>query len=654
MRRILAGILLIMASLWFSCSTTLAHAYLVQAQPPVGAVLVSTPDRIRLVFSEAIEPKFSSFSLYDAQGTKLMELSFKLEEENQQLLLSFQPLDPGLYTLAWKVLSAVDGHVTKGTYPFSIGTASGALLATSAETNVAPLSPFRIIIRWIVLLSVMVLVGGLFSSFLILRASPAVDLAGHVKSVFWTSWVIFIVASVTDFFLQALTVSEASFSQLFTQGLLAQLLFQTRYGLIWLGRSALTLILAFMAFRRKSSDGLIATVGALVLLCISLSSHSAALESWVYLAVFADGMHLVAAAILVGGLLQLSFLFSALRRLPSEERTQVLSGLAPRFYSWAFISAAVLLLTGFHLTYRHIPNLEAALWTTDYGRAYIVKHLLLLPLLALAAVNLLGMTRWAKEGLERLVRLEAVMATAIVLFAGLLTQLPTANQAASGTQAQARNSAPVALVLPTDGYAIALTLSSGQVGQNIYDVLVVGPDGKSVTDAQRIWLTFKYLDDDLGELSSTAVPRGDGHYQTQGSYVSLPGHWQIDVAVRFAQRADDLHAAFSLDMKGTAAAKPHTEAPPADLAMIAAGKALYQAYCMSCHGESGQGDSPLAEGLSIPPANLLAHLEHHDDESLRGIIENGKPPVMPAFGATLREEQIRQLISYLRTLAKQK
>ncbi len=34
------------------------------------------------------------------------------------------------------------------------------------------------------------------------------------------------------------------------------------------------------------------------------------------------------------------------------------------------------------------------------------------------------------------------------------------------------------------------------------------------------------------------------------------------------------------------------------------GRALYDAYCVSCHGASGQGDGPAAAGLPNPPADL--------------------------------------------------
>ncbi|MGC1678477.1 MAG: c-type cytochrome [Candidatus Binataceae bacterium] len=37
---------------------------------------------------------------------------------------------------------------------------------------------------------------------------------------------------------------------------------------------------------------------------------------------------------------------------------------------------------------------------------------------------------------------------------------------------------------------------------------------------------------------------------------------------------------------------------------VAHGRAIYQQYCASCHGLTGEGDGPMARVLNSPPANL--------------------------------------------------
>ena len=34
------------------------------------------------------------------------------------------------------------------------------------------------------------------------------------------------------------------------------------------------------------------------------------------------------------------------------------------------------------------------------------------------------------------------------------------------------------------------------------------------------------------------------------------------------------------------------------------GQALYAAHCVSCHGQTGEGDGPAATSLKVPPSNL--------------------------------------------------
>ena len=73
-----------------------------------------------------------------------------------------------------------------------------------------------------------------------------------------------------------------------------------------------------------------------------------------------------------------------------------------------------------------------------------------------------------------------------------------------------------------------------------------------------------------------------------------------------------------------------------------AGIRLYVGNCEVCHGEEGRGGSS-------PPINGAA-LEGRADTTLFISISQGVPGVMPAFGGSLSDDEIRTLISYLRSL----
>jgi mono/diheme cytochrome c family protein len=89
-----------------------------------------------------------------------------------------------------------------------------------------------------------------------------------------------------------------------------------------------------------------------------------------------------------------------------------------------------------------------------------------------------------------------------------------------------------------------------------------------------------------------------------------------------------------------------------------AGKAKYESLCAGCHGKAGKGDGPAAASLNPKPQ------DHSDgkvmnslsDQYLTDIIKNGgaavkKSPLMPAWGKTLKDQEVADAIAYIRSLA---
>ena len=80
------------------------------------------------------------------------------------------------------------------------------------------------------------------------------------------------------------------------------------------------------------------------------------------------------------------------------------------------------------------------------------------------------------------------------------------------------------------------------------------------------------------------------------------------------------------------------------------GAALYKAKCAACHGADGKGET------SMGKANKLRDLSSPDvqkqsDAELTTIIESGKGK-MPAYGKSLKPDQVKELLTYIRSLAK--
>ncbi len=80
---------------------------------------------------------------------------------------------------------------------------------------------------------------------------------------------------------------------------------------------------------------------------------------------------------------------------------------------------------------------------------------------------------------------------------------------------------------------------------------------------------------------------------------------------------------------------------------------LLQPACVDCHGERGEGNGPLASQFDPRPRNFACRqtVNGVPDGQLHWIIENGSPATaMPSFGF-LSDEEIWQLVIYLRSLA---
>jgi mono/diheme cytochrome c family protein len=80
------------------------------------------------------------------------------------------------------------------------------------------------------------------------------------------------------------------------------------------------------------------------------------------------------------------------------------------------------------------------------------------------------------------------------------------------------------------------------------------------------------------------------------------------------------------------------------------GEALYKTKCAACHGADGKGETTVGKVNKVRDLGS-ADVQKQNDDELAGIISNGKNK-MPAYGKSLKLEQIKDLVAYIRTLKK--
>ena len=75
---------------------------------------------------------------------------------------------------------------------------------------------------------------------------------------------------------------------------------------------------------------------------------------------------------------------------------------------------------------------------------------------------------------------------------------------------------------------------------------------------------------------------------------------------------------------------------------------LYKTKCQACHGADGKGDTPAGKKLGVKDFHS-PEVAKMSDQELFAITKNGKDK-MPPYDKKLTDEQIKELIKYIRSL----
>lgn len=83
------------------------------------------------------------------------------------------------------------------------------------------------------------------------------------------------------------------------------------------------------------------------------------------------------------------------------------------------------------------------------------------------------------------------------------------------------------------------------------------------------------------------------------------------------------------------------------------GQILYERHCLRCHGEALDGKGPDAAALKISPANFHSYPSRvKDNLELWLTVRQGRMfSAMHSWSDTLTDNQIRDIVSYIRSVA---
>jgi copper transport protein len=567
-----------------------AHALPVRTIPPANAVLPRPPAQIEIYFNQAVDPTFSKIKVLDENGNQVDAGDGTLDPaDNTHLVVSMQPVKDGVYTVVWTALSAADGHQTTGSFPFAVGNENATALASAPQSSgSASLTAPEVISKGFLYLAIAALTGSILFSNLVWK--PSLRQAGidsqlvgayprNTRRLVIAAVILLLATDILSIPLQAGLASGQGILPPWDPRL-AEILFTTRFGTLALARLGLAFCAAGLILPAENRwnrwAGLLACL--LLALTFSLESHAAD-EAAPFLPVLADWIHLAAVSIWVGGLYHFLTGLWSTRSLPLEERTRFNAHLIPHFSSMALVSVGSLVLTGLYSAILRVGTFQT-LFLTTYGQALIVKIALAIPMIGLAAINLLHtsprMRRAASEpgGSPRLVARfqklltgEVIIGTLILVWVGVFTSLPPAqlNAATSGFQ-QTTN---------VDDLSVILSITPARVGVNTFTVMVLS-NGQHVKDAQEVDLEFNSVSGRVPFSKAQMVALGPGMYNLKGSYLGTPDQWEIQV-VTLRPNKFDAYATFHVNLNPNASSAIPWNQIDAGL-IVFAGLAYFLAY----------------------------------------------------------------------------
>jgi methionine-rich copper-binding protein CopC len=119
--------LLAAACLLIAAGPAAAHAALVRADPSPGSTVRAAPQVVRAWFNEELDVKKSMLIVTDRSGKRAdrggggVDLN---DLDRKSMLVRVPAIGPGTYTVRWTAVSADDGFVARGSYRFTVATAT--------------------------------------------------------------------------------------------------------------------------------------------------------------------------------------------------------------------------------------------------------------------------------------------------------------------------------------------------------------------------------------------------------------------------------------------------------------------------------------------------------------------------------------------------
>ena len=555
-----------------------AHASVLSTTPADGQSVADSPSEFSATFSEPVDIALGGLTVLDGEGSRVDDGDTTSEDGGRVLRVPLEAdLSDGTYVGTWRVVST-DGHAITGSVLFAVGVPVDAAGVSGLTARTDPgWEVFGALARFVTFVAALLAAGlGFFLAFLHdqradrWRIAPVVRLSA-ICALFG------IIASIAA---QAALATGRGLDAVADLEVLRTVLTET------LGWSAVVLLVGLaLVHLSTDTDRLLVAQGCAfyggLTVAVSFVLWGHAIESpYRWLSVVSDGTHVAAAAIWFGGLVGLA--------MTLRHRSGALSGREPapevaehehdggnvavstrpeievdtpgqlltstvtvldRFSTAAALSVIALMASGVAMTWIQSGGDLTALWSTTYGRLVLAKVGVVAVVLALAAHNryrlvpelvALGDVEDAPVAPDtagtvtvggwRRLRTNVLGEIALILAALAVTAV-LVNVVPTRTAIEI-DASVVELTGAAGEDTVTMTVSPARAGVNSIRVQYLDAGGEPVDVANTLRAEFTLPSAQLGPIAREVVKVGPGTFVLEGSELSIPGEWEIDLVVR--------------------------------------------------------------------------------------------------------------------------
>ena len=552
-----------------------AHAVLESSAPARGAKLKVAPANVDFRFNEPVEASLGAVRVFNTDGEEVQSGGPERPGTSADAIGVNLPTDlpDGLYTATYHVVSA-DAHPISGGITFTVGkpgrdqgafVQSRSISELLAENETGTVTEVGFwFVRLIGYLAIALAIGGIvWMLFVLGRGSPVPaasdrEVTARFQRLMLPVATTGLLVSLLAIIFQGAVGAGTSFLDAFGSGIPGQVI-DTRYGTMMLVRAeAWVVILGLVVwaggqFRRPGAVSFIGLLAATVLAVTpSLAGHASTRDPG-WLLIPSDIVHVAAMAVWAGGLAAMLWILPAATRHLQDPvmRTSLLTGTAIRFSGIALVSVALIGVSGAIQAIVDVGSV-GDLFSTQFGRAVLIKIVLFAVLVGLGAVNRMriipALVRRQEKAespgepgnrLRRLLRVEVVTVVAVLGVTAALVSYPPPDAITSG---------PASGSVQVGPNRLDYTVDPAKVGRNEVHLYVFDDQSGAPVPVIGVDVSFSLPDREIAPIEADVRRAGGGHFIVPSAMLGVKGDWQATVAMRLS-RFDEPVATFEVEIE---------------------------------------------------------------------------------------------------------